>query len=347
MEVYFLDVGQGTSQLLLLGNGEAIVIDAGPQADNVLLKALERYSVDRIVRLILSHSHRDHIAAASRVLTTYTEQIEQLWFLDDSGLRASHFFSRVRQMVTDGELSSNQLKRIETDDAPREMYADDQKEVKLSILSPTFATNIAAIDSGNANATSAVLVLDVHGSRIVFAADSTMQQWRTIRKARDKPLCCDIVAVPHHGGDMGQSTVDELLWLYQEAINTKHGVISVGTRGGVAHGHPKGVVVSALRESGASVLCTQLTEACCNDLEKVRRGLLYPLEVVRQSLTHKSVNRNGKSQRVACAGSVVAEVDRKGCVIRYLDTHQQAVDALANEPFGSPLCRGCETVITS
>lgn len=339
MEVYFLDVGQGTSQLILLGGGEAIIIDAGPQSDDILLKALHRYSVDRIQRFVLSHSHGDHTAAASRVLTTYGEQIEQLWFVYDSALSNSKFYKRLQQMLNNKTFSKQQLNRLERDASPRVIYSNELRGIRLSVISPSFGTNLDSLGSSNVNATSAVLVLDIHDSRIVFAADSTIQQWREYHSAAKKPLHCDILAVPHHGGDMGQSSDEDFQWLYSEALLPKQGVISVGTRGG--HGHPKSVVIDTLCESGTTVLCTQITQQCCSELEEVRGGMLYPLEAIRQSATNESRTQAGNSRRVACAGTVVADVNEEGCEIRYLASHQQSIDELALETLGTPLCRNC------
>lgn len=337
MEVYFLDVGQGTSQLILLGDRSAIVIDAGPKTEGVLAQALSRYSVDRIVRFVTTHSHADHVGGAESLVTTYASQIDELWFLDDPQLRASRFYRRLRQLVDDHEIRPNQLRRIERDDRPRVLYRDDERQLKLLILSPDFAANMGAIDAGDANKTAAILMLLVGNYCIVFGSDSMMEQWRRLHAERGCPLECNVLAVPHHGGNMGQLSDADFQWLYANAIKAKYAVISVGTRN--TFGHPKSVVMDALRQSGATVLCTQITGQCCTDLEQVRAGVLQPLEQVRNSVTYSKTNSSGRSQRVACAGTVVAEIEPEGLSIRSLTSHQRGVDDLAGCAYGTPLCR--------
>jgi competence protein ComEC len=337
MEVYFLDVGQGTSHLILLGNRQAIVVDAGPKTDSILFQAIARYSVERLVRFVTTHSHSDHVGGAERILSTYTDSIDELWFLDDPQLRKSRFFRRIRQLVDDKELLPSQLRRIERDSLPREIYADDSSDLRLTILSPDFATNLAAIDDGDPNKTAAIIVLQVGSVRIVFGSDSWFEQWKAIHAERNRPLNCDILAVPHHGGNMGQSADEGFRLLYGDIIRAKNAIISVGTRN--TFGHPKPIVVDALRQSGATVICTQITDKCCHNLEAVRRGLLSPLEPVRQSLATKKMNASYKSQRVACAGTVVADISNDRVAIRNLLSHQGGIDALAKEPFGCPICR--------
>ena len=337
MEVYFLDVGQGTSQLILLGDRAAIAIDAGPKTDGVLAQALSRYRVDRLVRFVTTHSHADHVGGAEPLLTSYVSQIDQLWFLDDPQLRASRFYRRLRQLVDDDEIRPEQLRRIERDAQPRVLYNDDARGLKLLILAPDFASNVGAIDAGDANKTAAILMLVVGQNRIVFGSDSMMEQWRRLHAERGRPLSCDVLAVPHHGGNMGQVNDADFHWLYNDALRARHAVLSVGTRN--TFGHPKPIVVEALRQSGATVICTQITDQCCSDLEQVRPGLLQPLEQVRNSVSHAKKNSGGRSQRVACAGTVVAEIGVGGISIRSLTSHQQGVDGLAGCAYGAPLCR--------
>jgi len=336
MEIYFLDVGQGTSQLILLGEQRAIAIDAGPSSGDVLLRALTRYGIRRLELFATTHSHSDHLAAAETVIASFTDEIGSLWFLDDPGLRKSRFYARIRELCEGGELSHRQLHRIERDEFPRVVYEDRANSIRLIILSPDFDTNLAAIDANDPNKTAAVFVLEIGSSRIVLASDSCLQQWQRIEAERGKPLKCDIVAVPHHAGNIGQSDDSDFQWLYSRAINTKYAIVSVGTQN--TFGHPKGAVINALRENDATVICTQITDQCCADIESVRHGLLAPLEPIRRSVPIKK-NR-GKSRDVACAGTIVALVSGGSVTINGLATHQRSVDNLAalGRP---PLCRAC------
>jgi beta-lactamase superfamily II metal-dependent hydrolase len=341
MEVYFLDVGQGTSQLILLGGQRAIVIDSGTSSDGPLLRALQHYHVERLVRLVITHNHNDHVGGASRVLTTYTGNIDQIWFLDDHQLHGTRFYRRLRQLVDDEELDSDLLIRIERGSQPRVLF--EEGPVRLQILSPTFFENAAAIDADDANQTSAILLLDVWDTRIVFGADSWLGQWQKIRAEHGKPLECDILAVPHHGGNVGQANDGgDLEWLYSEAIQAEYAVISVGSNN--RYEHPDEAVIRALRLSGATVICTQMTEKCCTKLEQVRHGMLSPLETIRDSVSQAEFAANTRrSRRVACAGTVVAEINAQGVRIRGIESHQAAIANLATCEHGRPMCVGQPT----
>lgn len=74
MEVYLLDVGQGTCQILLLGNRRAIVVDCGVKSDRLPVQFLKRYGVEHVSRLIVSRSHGDQ--SAGRLTSSASTRIE-------------------------------------------------------------------------------------------------------------------------------------------------------------------------------------------------------------------------------------------------------------------------------
>ncbi len=77
MEVFFLDVAQGTCQVIMLGQRRAIVIDCGIRNDRIVLQFLRRMGVEHIERLIVSHCHGDHIGGAVSVLGAFQNPISR------------------------------------------------------------------------------------------------------------------------------------------------------------------------------------------------------------------------------------------------------------------------------
>ncbi len=74
LEVVFLDVGQGDATLIAMPNGRHVLVDAGvrsPYADEgerTVVPHLERYGIDRLDALVLTHADADHIGGAPSVL---------------------------------------------------------------------------------------------------------------------------------------------------------------------------------------------------------------------------------------------------------------------------------------
>ena len=219
----------------------------------------------------------------------------------------------------------------------------------LDIVAPTFLQNVQAVVDRNANSTSGILLFGNGSSRVIFAGDSTIPEWQGIINLRKKPFKCDLITTPHHAGGVwehrqsGESqTVFEnrirssLDWLYTDAINTKYGVVSVGTNN--SYGHPRQEVIAAMRRAGALPICTQMTGQCANDLESQRRKAL-PIIIPSRSVSREDINSNGNSRNVPCAATVLVELKSDKIVIQRLSDHQAMIDRLTKSQSQPPLCR--------
>jgi competence protein ComEC len=345
-ECHFLDVGQGTSNVILLGGRRGIVIDCGVSGRVPLL--LLRRNVDQIVALIVSHNDRDHHGGASDIIAAYPNAIDHVYFLQDRPVEQISLYGVVKRAMDEGQLLAAPV-RLERDDAPRVVFSEPASDLSLELLFPAFVDNLDAQSAAQPNETSAVLLLSCGKRKIVFPGDSSIGDWRRIRGRLGGPISADILSVPHHGGNLAlrrrrnESDADydtrvqrDLLWLYSEGVRCRFAVVSVGTIN--QHGHPRPSTVSALRSSGAHVLCTQVTRQCHDDLEHLRPGVRradYP----SQSRGDPDFTGSGGSRNVACAGTVVAEIGSQEVIIRRFDEHQHGVDGLLASPDGHPLCR--------
>ncbi|MCX6262353.1 MAG: MBL fold metallo-hydrolase, partial [Bacteroidia bacterium] len=70
LKVYFLDVGQGDSTLMISSTGEVVMIDSGPD-ENLILQKLKELKISHIDLLIASHPHADHTAGMDKVIDIY------------------------------------------------------------------------------------------------------------------------------------------------------------------------------------------------------------------------------------------------------------------------------------
>lgn len=339
MEVFCLDVAQGTCQIILLGDRRAIVIDCGSRSDRQALQFLARMGIDSIERLIVSHSHDDHIGGAVGVLGAFQDQIERICFVQDDRFLNSTFWLRISELYRTGRLRKNQLVRLEVSDSPQLVWTDDQRSVRLRTYSPTAAENLLAQQTQQPNPTSAVLFLEAGSHRIVFAADSEVAQWREIYQRAGRRLSCDVLVVPHHAGRF-HSSADDLEWMYSQALELGVAVISVGTTN--QHGHPRADVVAAIARHGGRVMCTQITPRCNgNDtnLEFLRPAVLSPVLHPGSSSPEPDFTDAGRSRNVACAGTVRVEMTAKNLTVSRLDDHQRAIDRLVADNRLCPLCR--------
>ncbi|HZV04250.1 MAG TPA: MBL fold metallo-hydrolase [Gemmataceae bacterium] len=347
LEVCFVDVGQGTSNVILLGDRRAIGIDCGGAKAKTVLALLRRFQIETLTRLIISHSHDDHSRGAAAVLTAFQGRIDEIWMLDDVRRPESLFWQRVLEELRAGRLDRRQIYLLVREDKPRQIYRDER--ILLSLIAPDCVTNFCAIDDRNPNFTSAVLILKRGKQQILFAGDSTIGEWQDIMLRRKHPFKCEVLVVPHHAGGVwlrqqsGESKSAfesrvraELDWLYSQAINAGYGIVSVGTSN--QHKHPRPEVMAALGRAKVVPICTQMTKQCCSDLEAQRVRSL-PLILPSRSLMIRDMTGSNRSRNVACAATVLVELRDDGISIQRFADHQAMIDRLNTSHGGSPLCR--------
>jgi len=340
MEIFFLDVGQSSCNVVLIGHKQAIVIDAGAGRGALPLRFLKRCGIERIAGLIITHSHSDHIGGATAILGEYGGNIDRIWFVDDGRFCNTMFWSRVKEFIDEGTLPKTCLRRLEHDDSPQVVWTDRSSVATLRVFAPIAAQNLFSKQVNKQNATSAVLILDYQSSqehnRIVFGADSQLQEWKDIY-GKDGTINCDVLGVPHHGGHVG-GTDDDMKWLYGTAINAKVAVISAAT---TSKHHPRMEVVEALTACGASVMCSQISKKCTKNLEAARENAIPMLHASQSSNVSKFKtlpNKKPKSVKVPCAGTVRIELGPNSLIVDSAHVHRQFVQSLPTSPI-CPMCR--------
>jgi len=308
-EIHFLDVGQGSSSVILLpdrrtGKRSAIVIDCGMGAD-VILRVLKRFAAE-IAALILTHNHRDYVGGAQRIIRDYlrADALHEVWLLHDT---SPHFQKLVELLFEEakkkGDKDLEWMMRLERRKRPEAIA--EKSEFELEVLAPNLAENLRADKEKNPNLTSGVLRLRCHGQVILFTGDSTSSCWKRIQKDEGR-IECEAVTAPHHGGCMedGDPEDEAIERFFNEAVKAKHAIFSVGTAN--THDHPRERAPEAARRSGANVFCTQITPKCFRDLdvpEEARRVTVRPTRFA-QSVSHRKRTDAGKSTSIACAGTI-------------------------------------------
>ncbi|MFO1022594.1 MAG: MBL fold metallo-hydrolase [Planctomycetales bacterium] len=183
MEVYFLDVGQGSCNVILTGNRRAIVIDTGRRWSD-LEKLLQTFGVNRISRLIISHLDADHCEGASGLITSFQNRIDSVYYPNDYRTKETRFWRTLRTEIKAGNLNRKRIYRLERNRKPRQIWSNVALQAELKLLSPTFSQNQDALDKNDANATCGVLVLHVGNRTVVFPGDSSLEQWKQIYEER-------------------------------------------------------------------------------------------------------------------------------------------------------------------
>ena len=340
IQCYFLDVGQGTSQVILLGNQRAIVVDTGPshknKARNVCFKLLQKQQIQWIEALVLSHDHIDHTGGISDILQEYRTRIRRIFYSFNNNNDFIQDFQKITHpLLTDASSSKTLCKRLLK---PCLLYDDNKTKVELLYPSTEDQNNANVI--GDINYTSGVVLLTHQNHSILFTADAPYSAFEQIN-TNNGLLDVDIATISHHGGNI-DATPNQLNKLFSNYLKTKFAIVSVGTRN--SYNHPNPNIIRTIANHDIGLFCTQITSACCPEesLEIWRNirgdfGLDNSLSTFQRDIIVD--NNQELSRNVACAGTIIATISENGTIIEQLDDLYSTKEKLKNQiPNSSPCC---------
>ena len=228
-EVYFLDVGQGDSELAVLPGNVKILIDAGPNRKvlDELTSALSPF--DRYIDLVvLSHPQLDHFAGLIDVLKRY--QVGAFVFNGRRGETAA--FGDLEKIIQE-----NKIPVIVLGEKDKIKYQDS----RFDVLSPS--KNL--LSSAELNDTTLVMRLLSQNAKILFTGDIDSKIENYL--AEKYELDVDVLKIAHHGSKFSSS--EEFL----RAATPKLTIIEVGKN---SYGHPTEQVLNRLALIGAQIFRT-------------------------------------------------------------------------------------------
>ena len=225
LHVYFLDIGQGDSTLIVTPSGRQVLVDGGPDGD---VTSQELADVlpggDRSLDLmVMTHIDSDHSHGLLEVLDRY----------DVGGVATGTWPA---EGVPDGEwerrLQHQDLAQVEVSEGYRIQLDED---VTLEVLNPP-----ADHPFGDSNNDSVGLRLTYGRVSVLLAADMEEEAERRLVNSRTE-LAGTVLKVGHHGSNT--SSTQQFL----DAVNPAIAVISAGTDN--PYGHPAPEVLRRLEEA--------------------------------------------------------------------------------------------------
>lgn len=227
--VYFLDVGQGDSELIVTDEA-AVLIDASVSgASDTIITALQNYGVTTLDWIIATHPHADHIGGFSGLLE-YAANSDALTVenvlvpsLPDDQIPTT----RVYEQFLDG-VEANGLALTEAVD-----MTIDLGTASLQILPPP------GDDYSSLNDYSVCAYLTCGETSFFFTGDaSEPEESDLLASGSLDGLQADVLKVGHHGSR--ESSTDDFLY----ALSPRYAVISCGV--GNTYGHPHSEAVARL-----------------------------------------------------------------------------------------------------
>jgi len=212
LELYFLDVGQGDSQLVNLPAGVQVLIDGGPPNSRVLseLSEILPASDSYIDLVVMTHPQLDHFGGLIDVLKKY-----KVGAFIGTGRKGE--IDAYRELIH--VLKNREIPYIVLEEGDRIKNGDNL----FSVLSP----NNQNLLSKELNDTSLVLMLERGGLKALYTGDIGFSVENYLTGKYD--LRAQILKVPHHGSKFssGAEFVGE--------VKPQVAVIGVGKN---SYGHP-------------------------------------------------------------------------------------------------------------
>ena len=238
LHVYFFDVGQGDSALIVTPNGRQVLVDGGPEAGSAVT-SLDRVlpAGDRSLDLVaLTHLDSDH----SRGLLTVLARYQVGAVLEGPINQAGELYSRWRATLDSEE--------IEVISVEADYRINLEPGVTLEVLNPPRDPIGGSRQEENNNG----LVLRlVHGQlSFFFAADIEALAENYLVK-QGGTLNSAVLKVGHHGSSSSTTA------LFLDRVRPSVAVISAGESN--PYGHPSQEVLARLEEVVGEGGCTGRT----------------------------------------------------------------------------------------
>ena len=233
-QIYYLDVGQGDSELICLPTGETILIDAGLKSGSDRLTAyLKELGVDRIDILIATHPHADHIGGMEKVIQNF--EIGEIYMpkVADDQVPTTATYTKLLEAIQAKGMKINQAKAGTT------IFSNDN--ATLEILAPNNS------EYKDLNNYSIVTKLTYGNNRFLFTGDAESDEEEEILNS-GADLKSTVLKVGHHGSRTSTS------YPFLREVMPQYAVISVEK--GNSYGHPNEETLSKLSDAGVEVYRT-------------------------------------------------------------------------------------------
>ena len=229
LTITFFDIGQGDAALVRSPAGAAILIDGGPDPEEVARK-LAALGIRRLDLMVATHPHADHVAGLPAVLTRFPVGLA----IDPGCPGDSPYYGDFLRAVRDHHVPFQH---------PGPGTVLRVGDVRLDVLGPERCFTGTNSDPNN---DSMILRVSDGWATVLFPGDAEQPSQTDLLRDDSPELVTLVLKVPHHGGDTSLPT-------FFEAVHARVAVVSVGPN---RYGHPVPGVLAELAADGMRVYRT-------------------------------------------------------------------------------------------
>jgi len=234
LKISMLDIGHGDAILIRTGKQTILIDTAKPEKHAELVRGLEKLSVTKIDKLIITHPHGDHIGGAKMLINPNEKELAEFPYLEKISVAAVYD----NGFVHTSPLYKNTLKATLAKNIPHQSLKvgdvlDFGNGVEFKVLWPT-ADFIATVNGTkfpkedrehNLNNGSIVGKLTYKDFSMMFTGDcERASEAKIVANNSAADLKCDVLKSGHHGVTTSSTKK------FVEAIHPSCVLISAGHR---------------------------------------------------------------------------------------------------------------------
>ena len=250
LHIYFLDVGQGDSSILICDD-EVLMIDGGDPSQSQFIYSFLRNTLclDHIDIMIATHPHTDHVGGLSAALNACSVDVLYTPVIDCDTAAWQSVLKYAKKQGTSVII-------------PKANDEFDLGDADVRILGPLWYHN-------DLNNMSLIIKVTYAGKSILFMGDAEYEAEQDLLD-KDIDITANVLRVGHHGSN--SSTSSQFL----SKVSPTYGVISVGEEN--QYGHPSEETLLRLQHAGVIVMRTDIlsTIECICDNDGVFFSFQHP-----------------------------------------------------------------------
>lgn len=236
--VHFLNVGEGASTWIEIGDGRHVLIDTGNVVTGVVVRdALVEAGVQRLDAVIITHPHPDHMGGIFMILP----DLEIQKILDNG---------QPIPKLPPCDVYRWYIQTVRSHPHYGILQEGDKRtwgQVELEVLWPSYPS------SSNWNDNALVLRLNMEHEQVLLMSDVGQPvESALLRKGRD--LKSTVLLVGHHGA--AEASSEDFL----KAVSPQWAIISVDENN--VRGYPSPLTLKRLEAIGANILMTKKNGTC-------------------------------------------------------------------------------------
>ncbi len=229
---YYIDVGQGDSEFIILPNGKTMLIDAGTrEGGEKVISFIQNCGYKKIDYVIGTHPHSDHIGGLADVIKAF--DIGTIYMPNKATTTKTYEY--LLQTI------QNKKKKVKTAKAGVNIAKSKELDFSVDMIAPI------SEEYEDLNDYSAVIMIRFGDKKFLYMGDAERLVENEIL-GKNTDVKADVVKVGHHGSSSSSSDK------FVKATQAKYAIFSLGA--GNDYGHPHKEIVNRWKKYKAEMYRT-------------------------------------------------------------------------------------------